>query len=226
MAGHGDEWRPNTDTPIGVCPEWSMTMKCGLCDRVGTYRLVDLANFYGRHRTVAEIVARLRCQTCHRPSVGVQLVYTDTDGSSKAVRVSGSPDHVGVNPHARPLVDGGCGGLCAECGRAGGHLRCPHRHNRASNPTVKSSSAATATARRPIMGNGEASYYNHQRQPRRHVAKAVAIYYMRIANGRRIVSSFFVFIFVFFHSCKKDETEPCTVQAQHCPQQAQHCPQV
>jgi hypothetical protein len=54
---------------------------------LGTYRLVDLADFYGRHRTVAEIVARLRCQTCHRPSVDVQLVSTDPDGSSKAVRI-------------------------------------------------------------------------------------------------------------------------------------------
>jgi hypothetical protein len=66
-----DQWRPSADTQIGVCSDWSMMMKCGLCDRLGTYRLVDLANFYGRHRTVAEIVARLRCGTCHRPNVEV-----------------------------------------------------------------------------------------------------------------------------------------------------------
>jgi len=64
-----------------------MRMKCGLCDRVGTYRLADLADLYGRHHTVAEIVSRLRCQTCHRGSVDVQLVLTDPDGSSRAVRI-------------------------------------------------------------------------------------------------------------------------------------------
>jgi hypothetical protein len=29
-----------------------MRMKCGQCDRVGTYRLADLAGMYGRHHTV------------------------------------------------------------------------------------------------------------------------------------------------------------------------------
>lgn len=36
MVGDDDQWRPNADTPIGVCPDdWSLRMKCGLCDRVG-----------------------------------------------------------------------------------------------------------------------------------------------------------------------------------------------
>ena len=39
------------------------------------------------HRTIAEIVARLRCGTCHRPSVEVQLTLTDQDGATKAVRL-------------------------------------------------------------------------------------------------------------------------------------------
>ena len=64
-----------------------MRMKCGLCDRVATYRLADLADLYGGHHTVAEIVSRLRCQTCHRPSVDVQLISMDADGASRGVRV-------------------------------------------------------------------------------------------------------------------------------------------
>jgi hypothetical protein len=64
-----------------------MRMKCGLCDRVGTYRLADLADMYGRRHTAAEIVSRLRYQKCHRGSVDVQLISTDPDGSSKAVRI-------------------------------------------------------------------------------------------------------------------------------------------
>jgi hypothetical protein len=64
-----------------------MKMKCGLCDRMGTYRLADLADMYGRHHTVAEVVSRLRCQRCHWASVDVQLVSTDADGSSRAVGI-------------------------------------------------------------------------------------------------------------------------------------------
>jgi len=64
-----------------------MRMKCGLCDRMGTYRVADLAAMYGGHYTVVEIVSRLRCQTCHRGSVIVQLVSTSWDGSWKAVRI-------------------------------------------------------------------------------------------------------------------------------------------
>jgi hypothetical protein len=86
MAGE-EPWRPSPTTPLGACREWSMRMKCGLCDRVGTYRVDDLAAVYGGHHTVAEIVSRLRCQKCHRGSVDVQLVCTDRDGSSRAVGV-------------------------------------------------------------------------------------------------------------------------------------------
>jgi hypothetical protein len=86
MTGEGP-WRPFPTTPSGTCRDWSMRMKCGLCDRVGTYRLVDLADLYGRHHTVAEIVSRLPCQTFHRGSVDVQLISTDPDGSSNAVRI-------------------------------------------------------------------------------------------------------------------------------------------
>jgi hypothetical protein len=86
MTGE-EPWRPSPTTRIGACRNWSMRMKCGLCDRVGTYRLADLADMYGRRHTVAEVVSRLRCQTCHQGSVDVQLISMDPDGSSRAVRI-------------------------------------------------------------------------------------------------------------------------------------------
>ncbi len=58
-----------------------------MCDRTTEYPLADVGAVYGHHRTVAEIVARLWCGTCHRPSVEVQLTLTDQDGATKAVRL-------------------------------------------------------------------------------------------------------------------------------------------
>ena len=82
-----DGWRPSADTRIGICPEWHLRIKCGLCDRTAEYLVRDVGDVYGCHRTIAEIVARLRFGTCHRPSVEVQLTLTDPDGSTKAVRL-------------------------------------------------------------------------------------------------------------------------------------------
>jgi hypothetical protein len=82
-----DGWRPSAETEIGICPDWHLRIKCGLCDRTTEYPLRDVGAMYGRHRTVAEIVARLRCGTCHRPSGEVQLTLTDQNGSTKAVRL-------------------------------------------------------------------------------------------------------------------------------------------
>jgi hypothetical protein len=80
-------WRPSAETAIGICPDWHPRIKCGLCDRTAEYLLRDVGAMYGRHRTVAEIVARLRRGTCHRPSVDVQLTLTDQSGATKAVRL-------------------------------------------------------------------------------------------------------------------------------------------
>ena len=84
-----DPWHPTPATPLGDCRDWCVRMKCGLCDRVGTYRLADMAGTLGRHHTIAQIVARLRCQQCHRPPIDVQLVSTiDPHGPSKAIRIT------------------------------------------------------------------------------------------------------------------------------------------
>ena len=80
-------WRPSAETAIGICLYWRLRIKCGLCDRSTKYLLRDVGNSYGAHRTVAEIVARLWCGTCHRPSVEVQLILTDQTGVIKAVRL-------------------------------------------------------------------------------------------------------------------------------------------
>jgi hypothetical protein len=86
MAGD-DQWRPSAETAIGICADWHLRIKCGLCDRTTEYPLRDVAAMYGRHLAVGEIVARLRCGSCHRPSVEVQLTLTEPDGSTKAVRL-------------------------------------------------------------------------------------------------------------------------------------------
>jgi hypothetical protein len=82
-----DGWRPSAETAIGICADWHLRIKCGLCDRTAEYLLLDVGALYGRHRTVGEIVARLRCGTCQRPSVEVQLTLADQEGSTKAVRL-------------------------------------------------------------------------------------------------------------------------------------------
>ena len=86
MAGD-DGWRPSAETAIGICLDGHLRIKCGLCDRMAEYLLRDVGAVYGRHRTIGEIVGRLRCGTCHRPSVEVQVTCTDQSGATKAVRL-------------------------------------------------------------------------------------------------------------------------------------------
>jgi hypothetical protein len=82
-----DQWHPAVNTPLGDCRGWCLRIRCGLCDRVGTFRLVDAAGVYGRTRTVAQIVARLGCQQCGRSPFDVQLIATDDRGVTEAVRI-------------------------------------------------------------------------------------------------------------------------------------------
>jgi hypothetical protein len=86
MARH-DDWRPSADTRLAYCLDWSFRLKCGACDHFVEHRVETIAAEYGGHRTVAEIVARLRCGVCSRAPVDVQLTLTDQTGATKAVRL-------------------------------------------------------------------------------------------------------------------------------------------
>jgi len=83
-----DPWHPTLTTPLGDCRDWCIRMTCSLCDGAGTYRLADMAGTLGRHHTVAQVVARLRCQQCPRAPVDVQLISTiDPHSPAQAIRI-------------------------------------------------------------------------------------------------------------------------------------------
>jgi hypothetical protein len=48
--------------------DWSVRMKCRLYDRVGTCRLVDLADMYERHHMVAE-----DCRSASLPDLSLRI---------------------------------------------------------------------------------------------------------------------------------------------------------
>ena len=53
---------PGAATPIGDLRQWRLDVRCGYCRQHSVLQLEYLAERYGRHVRISEIVRRLRCR--------------------------------------------------------------------------------------------------------------------------------------------------------------------